>query len=286
MKFLELEVEEKKRNELIKQALDRMNNYYGKVSGYVEPVEEDEITSNVQQPTKPKTSPTNKADRKKPLPLRKILAVAAVATILILSFLFIPKLIPIIPTSQTLNGYTELRLTRDYSPSPTRTTVKVGDLDYMFLYDWGGFLSVINSLGEGKGYGKPVNGSVYNDYGMELQITQVSEDQLTLLIRGNPNYFSQTGYTRLTIAQGQTQTITFSGNEYTIAHLQETGTVYNQGVPAYQATVSYLVVATPLLQNRKYYATNGSLIDCDLGLTIKVYKTLPEYITLYTKPSY
>ena len=155
------------------------------------------------------------------------------------------------------------------------TTLTLGDLDYFFGYSEQGFLLISNSLLETKSY-QPTNGSVYKDIGIEIKVSGVYSDYIVLFVKSTvSNYLAQLSFTKLTIAQGQYQTINFSGNEYTVGYLQN---------PPYY--VNKLVVITSLLQTREYQVYSSEIINCDLGLEIRVYKATSEYIIIFIKSSY
>jgi len=117
---------------------------------------------------------------------------------------------------------------------------------------------------------------VYKDIGIEIKVSGVYSDYIVLFVKSTvSNYLAQLSFTKLTIAQGQYQTINFSGNEYTVGYLQN---------PPYY--VNKLVVITSLLQTREYQVYSSEIINCDLGLEIRVYKATSEYIIIFIKSSY
>jgi len=308
IKLLELDIEEKNRSELIRQALDRMNHYYDSALLPEKPVdveadrkkrvktllkEESELeeghgttSKTAKEEAKQTTLTHEKSPKRKPFPIKKIVAVLMGITILsILLWYGLPIIFLMMQNSPSQNpspqsSYTTLTLVKSSSPSPPQiTTVTFGDVDYSFSYVWQNnqyFLLVSNSILEGKTYLQPTNGSVYGDIGIEIKVSEAYSNQIVLLVKPTvQDYLASLSFKKLTIAQGQYQAVSFSGNEYTIGYLQN---------PPYY--VNDLIVTTPLLQSRQYSITSSQIVSCDLGLEIRVYKATTTYAIIFVKPSY
>jgi len=207
---------------------------------------------------------------------RKIAAIVTVLVILGVFIWYSPTIISTVQNYFSQSSYTKLTLVRSSSPSPANfTTLTFGEIDYSFGYSRDGFLCVSNSLLEGKAY-RPENGSVYKDIGIEVRVSEVHSDYIVLFVKPTlQDYLAQTGFRKLTIAQGQYQTVIFNGNEFTIAYFQK---------PPYN--VSTLIVTTPLLLSREYYIFSSQILNCDLGLEIRIYKATSQYTIIFVKPLY
>jgi hypothetical protein len=79
----------------------------------------------------------------------------------------------------------------------------------------------------------------------------------------------------MTISAGQYQTVNFSGNEYMMQYVQN---------PPYY--VNELIMSTSLFQSDQYAIFSSEIINCSLGLNIRVYKATTSYATIYVKSSY
>jgi len=178
------------------------------------------------------------------------------------------------PDSSQLS-YTKLTLIKSSSSFPNFTCLTFGEVDYFFDYSWQDFLLVSNSLLETKSY-QPTNGSVYKEIGVEMKVSEMYSNRIVLLVKPIvQDYLAQSSFKKMTIAQGQYQAVDFGGNEYTLSYLQN---------PPYY--VNKLIVSTPLLQSREYDATGSQIINCDLGLEIRVYKATSEYIIIFVKSTF
>ena len=233
---------------------------------------------------RPKTKP------RRSIPIKKIVGASMVLVILGVFLWYSPTIISMLQNLSSQNtssqnpsnqdsSYTKLTLIKNSSPNPNFTTLTFGDIDYSFSYAWQNnqyFLLVCNSILEAKSYLQPTNGSVYRDIGIEIKVSGAYSNQIVLLVKPTvQDYLASLSFKKLTIAQGQYQTVNFSGNEYTIGYLQN--------LPYY---ANKLIVMTPLLQSREYYIISSQIVSCDLGLEIRVYKATTEYAMIFVKPSY
>jgi len=289
-KFAELDIEEKRRSELMEEALNRMNARYGgrhAIPTFTPKLPKEDITKE-DYPSKehdflaydtPKTKP------RRAIPIKKIVGASMVLVILGIFLWYGPTIVSMIQnlSSQNANdkdsSYTRLTLIKNASTFPNFTTLAFGDIDYSFSYVWQNnqyFLLVSNSILEGKSYSQPTNGSVYRDIGMEIKVSEVYSNRIVLLVKPTvQDYLASLSFKKMTIAQGQYQTVNFSGNEYTIGYFQS---------PPYY--VNELTVSTPFFQSRQYSITSSQIVSCDLGLEIRVYKAATEYAIIFVKPSY
>lgn len=305
-KFSELDIEEQKRSELIERAFNRMNAqrkgrydailkvcpkcgasyetthamiHCTKCGSPLKGLPHDIATSRrlMEELEHNEKKTELRPETKRSMPVKKIVAVFMVVVVLGIFLWYAPTMLSMIPKSPSQSSYTKLTLLKDTSLSPNFTKVQFGDIDYFFDYSWQNnqyYLLLSNSLLETKSY-RPLNGSVYRDIGIEMQVSEAYSDHIVLFVKPIQNYLAQSSFTKLTIAQGQYQSVNFTGNEYTIGYFQN---------PPYY--VNKLIVMTPLLQSRDYSVTNSQIISSDLGIEIRVYKAYSQYVIVYVKPSY
>lgn len=271
-KFVELDIEEQRRSELIKEAFDRMNAHY---KGKPKPKSIPELKEENYQPTERDLQIYEKPRTRRPFPTKKVAGILLAVVVIGALLWYAPTIISFIQNS----SYTKLTLTKNSSTFPNSTTLTFGNIDYSFSYVWQNnqyFLSVGDSILEGKSYPQPTNSSVYRDFGLEIKVSEADSNQIVLLVKPTvQDYLASLSFKKMTITQGQYQTVNFSGNEYTIGYLQN---------PPYY--VNELIVTTSLLQSRQYSISSSQIVSCDLGLEIRVYKATTAYAIIYVKPSY
>jgi hypothetical protein len=285
-KFAELDIEEKTRSELIKDALDRMNGYYKRrpiQTLTLKTPKEEPKTQNLPDET-PRTKP------RRSIPVKKIVGALMALIVLGVFLWYSPSIISMLQkptvhntsaqnTSNQGSSYTKLTLIINSSPYPNFTTLTIGDIDYLFSYIWQNpyrILSVGDSTLEGTSYANPTNGSVYMNFGLQINVSEADSNQIVLLVKPTvQDYLASLSFVKMTISQGQYQTVNFSGNQFTIQYLQN---------PPYY--VNELIVSTSLLQTDQYAIFSSEIINCSLGLNIRVYKATAAYTIIYVKPSY
>jgi hypothetical protein len=276
-KLRQLDIEEKKQNELIKQALDRMNAHYkGKSipSTFASKLPEESktvISEENYHPTKHEQT-YEKQKTRRSMPIKKIVVVFMAVAILGVFLWYSPTIISMIQEYFSESSYTKLTVMNN---SYNRTTIQFGGVDYFFAYFWQpslgfGHLGMWNSLVESNGYNL-TEGAVYRDFGIEMKVKEIRPEYTVLLVKPTvQNYLVGSGFTKLTIAEGQIQNISFSGNDYIIS--------YSQG---------HIYVNAPLFKFRDYPLTIvPTIIHCDLGLEIRVFNITKEYVTIFVKSTY
>lgn len=225
---------------------------------------------------------TEKPKRRRHFPIGKVIGAILVVVIIGALLWYAPTIISFVQNYSSQSSYTKLTLMEGYPPN--YTYVQFGDLNYSFGYTFQNnyYLSVGNSLLEGKNYPDPTNGSTYNDIGLEIQVSEAYSDYIVLLVKPVQNYLAQSGYTKLIIANGQYQTVNFSENEYIFSYAYTFMNSYNQGTVG----VPVLTISTPLLQTEQtYLSTPSDQFTSKFGLNIIAW-ALPDYVTIFVKPSY
>jgi hypothetical protein len=273
-KLTELDIEERRRNELIKQAMDRMNQYYKerKRNQKQETQTKTEIPTTFVLEGKTTTKQTYEKQRtRSSIPIKKIVAVVMIVAISVVLFWYSPI---IFDTFFKGSSYTELTVMNNAIYSNT-TSIHLGGIDYFFGYMWQpslgfGHLSMWNSLVESTSYNL-TEGATYRDFGIETRVKEIRPEFTVLLVKPTvQNYLGESGFTKLTIAKGQFQTVSFSGNNYTISSYD-----------------GHIGVVAPLFQFRDYRLdVVPTIIHCDLGLEIRVSDITIEYVIIFVKPLY
>jgi hypothetical protein len=285
-KFDELDIAEKERSELIAEAFDGMNahfkgkSYPKKLYSASTPMEPAKI-SDEEKPSQPITT-TEKPRERRHFPFGKVVGALLVVIVMGALLWYGPAIISYVKDYSAQSSFTKLTLMN----SPHSTKVQFGGIDYDFSYSVQndqGYLGVEDSLLETKLYTNPTNGSDYKDIGIEIQVSEVYSDHIVVLVKPTiQNYLAQLGYTKMTIANGQYQTVNFSENEYIFAYAYTLVNSYNQGM----VNVPELTITTSLLQTEQYYlSTPADNITSKLGLNVIAW-AVPEYVTLFVKPSY
>lgn len=202
-------------------------------------------------------------------PIKRIITVLIVVAIIFVILWNAPTIILTVQNLLSQSSYTTVTVYRSSAGEFKTKTLQLGDTEYSFVYHRTNHFSVSTPLLETKTY-TPVEGAVYRDFGIEIKVSEVNLDYIVLSVKPTvQNYLAQSSFKKLTIAEGQYQTISFNGNEYTITY-----TGNNQ-----------IAVMTPLLQYKTYYINSGT-IHSDLGIEIRVYKVFPEYIIIFVKSIY
>jgi hypothetical protein len=341
-KFAELDIEEKRRNELIKQALDRMNERYrerkesqsriervsaeiqntfitdrettttfGNIFKYRFSVPADvysdeeygkkldqaktvsEVESIIRDyhehhktrahspykyiepegKTEPneKIEPSQSPSARRHFPVGKAVGLLLAVGIIGALLWYSPNIISMIQNYSSGSSYSQITVSIYNS-----TSLQFGGIDYFFQmgftqqYQGIGYLSVWDSLVESKGY-NITEGAIYRDFGIEMKVKELHPDYAVLLVKATvQNYLAESGFTKLTIAEGQMQNLTFGSNMYTVAYSQ-----------------AHLYVTTPLFQYRDYLLTSvPTTIHSDLGLEIRVSNIAIGHVVVFVKPTY
>jgi hypothetical protein len=209
------------------------------------------------------------------MPIKKIVAVCLVALILGVFLWFSSNIFSMIQNYSKGSSYSQVSV---FATNITKT--QFGDIDYSFetsmpLQPYGR-LSMWDSLVESKDYNL-TEGAVYRDFGIEMKVKEIHSDYAVLLVKPTvQNYLSESGFIKLTIPEGQMQTLSFlGGNDYTISYSK--AHIY----------LHLLFQSTPLLQFRDYALTIvPTIIHSDLGLEIRVSSITIDYVMIFVKPTY
>jgi hypothetical protein len=286
-KLTELNIEEKRRSELIEEALNRMNaRYKMKSCQGTEGLEEEAVVTRALPEVAKETSKNGiisegdfhfkKAEveeprKKRRFPIGKAIGVVLAIMIIGALLFYSPNIISMIQNYSSSSSYTQITASIYNS-----TSLQFGGVDYFFemgftqQYQGVGYLIVWDSLVESKDYNITA-GAIYRDFGIEMKVKELHPDYAVLLVKPTvQNYLAESGFTKLTIAEGQIQTLSFDGNNYTVSYSQ-----------------AHLYVATPLFQYRDYLLTSvPTTIHSDLGLEIRVSSIAIGHVVVFVKPSY
>jgi hypothetical protein len=281
--FEKLEMEERRRQQLIKEAFDKMKGHYK--GGPSIPTFTRKLPKEEWSP-KPRRS----------LPVGRILGALMILVILGVFLWYGPAIVSMFQTlfshnqSQSEASYTSLTLREGMNNT---AVIKFGDTEYDFAYYYGGSLSVSTFLEETPKIYTPHKGDIYSDYGIEVKISDISSDYISnyIVILVKPtaaDYSASLHYTKVSVALGETKTVNISSglinktNQYGFSFWQNKYQIHVQ---------SCLGISLHNDSTNTYFG--GTFYDIFAGETIKdfeveirIFKIESDLLIIYVKPLY
>jgi len=179
-------------------------------------------------------------------------------------------------------------------------TLEFGDTEYILGYTYppsdAGFISVIIPFNSSS-IKNPQVGHTYKIFGAEIKVSNVSSDNISsfVVILVKPTIgdymFSTYRYTKVDIPYCVLDTVKISSgltnktNQYTFGFTSYTQQPFNG---AFQATlaISNSTQSEQYPVNQNYRGSNGSLIENDFNIEVRLYKVNSSSMIIYVKPLY
>jgi hypothetical protein len=241
-----------------------------------------------------KKTPANfQTKREKCFPVKKIIAVFSVLTIIIIIAWQYPAIISILQSSSFNSdaSYTRLLL-RDLPighVASSNGTVEFGDTEYYFAYS-GGMIG-ISAPFQYDSIMSPKMGNSYKALGIEVKVANVSSDYISsfAVIMVKPtvtNYmFSTYRYTKVDVPLGNEKTVEISSG---LTNEKDQFTFAYASAPNRLSFGATLIVRTSF-QSKQYSTYAGLVIpeaEKDFNIEIHVYKADSNNMIIYVKPLY
>lgn len=216
-------------------------------------------------------------------PIGKIICAVLAVSIIVALLCFAPIILSYFqnPSSSLSASYTSLTLREMMNHT---ATIEFGDTEYNFDYT-GGFLFDSTFI-SGSQMHSPKKGNVYDEFGIEVKVSDVSSDYVSnyIVILVKPtvqNYMASLHYTKVDIALYETKAVNISSglinktNEYGFAYTQVTHPSFNEPQLEIQTAT----------QSKVYYVVASFTIR-DFDIEVRVYKIESGHMIIYVKPLY